>query len=220
MGDERVRAGTPEVRASDAERDALVTRLGEAMAEGRLDVAEYEERVDVALAARSRGELERLTDDLPAPTPAKRDGPMQGAERLTDSVPTSSTAICVMGAAVRDGTWTVPKKFTALSVMGHAEIDLREAQFTAKHTTIQAHSLMGSVEVVVPDDVHVRVEGVGVMGAFWMDDDPADVPADVPIVTVTGISLMGAVWSSTQPREHQKPPKKRWWHRRKSVTEG
>lgn len=209
------------MRASDAERDALVTRLGEAMAEGRLDTAEYEERVDAALVARSRGELERLTGDLPAPKPTEPQGPMQGMERITTGTPTSHTALCVMGPAIREGSWTVPETFTAVSLMGHAEIDLREARLTAKRTTIYAHSLMGSVQVVVPDDVHVRVEGVGVMGAYWMEDDPADVNADAPIVTIKGVALMGAAWSSTQPREHQKPPKKqRWWNRRKGVTGG
>jgi hypothetical protein len=53
------------LRASDAERDAVAERLRQAAAEGRLDTEELEERLDVALRARTYGELRRLVADLP-----------------------------------------------------------------------------------------------------------------------------------------------------------
>jgi DUF1707 SHOCT-like domain len=56
-----------DVRASDAERDAVVESLrGHAQA-GRLTSEELEERVEVALAAKTRADLARLQRDLPAP---------------------------------------------------------------------------------------------------------------------------------------------------------
>jgi len=58
---------TPEGRASDADRNAVVERLMVAHAEGRLDIHEFEDRVSSALAAKTYGELEALTSDLPAP---------------------------------------------------------------------------------------------------------------------------------------------------------
>src|SRR4051794_33510919 len=60
----------PDLRASDAERDAVVMRLREHGAAGRLDLAELEDRIGMAYAARTRGELARLFDDLPALAPA------------------------------------------------------------------------------------------------------------------------------------------------------
>jgi len=57
------------VRASDAERQAVAERLRAALAEGRLDLASYEERTATALAAATRGELVALTADLPEPEP-------------------------------------------------------------------------------------------------------------------------------------------------------
>lgn len=53
------------VRASDAEREAAVVRLHEALGDGFLDLDETDERVAAAYAARHRGDLTALTADLP-----------------------------------------------------------------------------------------------------------------------------------------------------------
>jgi hypothetical protein len=57
------------LRASHAEREATATRLHAALGEGRLDLAEAEERLAVAYAARYRAEFDPLLDDLPVPVP-------------------------------------------------------------------------------------------------------------------------------------------------------
>jgi hypothetical protein len=56
----------PHLRAGDTDRAAVATVLGRHMAEGRLTVAEYDERVSRAYAARTFGELAELTADLPS----------------------------------------------------------------------------------------------------------------------------------------------------------
>jgi len=61
--------GEPGIRISNAERDEAVSALGEHLSTGRLELAEYEERCGVAAVARTRGELEALFEDLPAPHP-------------------------------------------------------------------------------------------------------------------------------------------------------
>jgi len=53
------------VRASDAERTATADVLRRHHAEGRLTTDELEERVERCYAARTRGELDVLTADLP-----------------------------------------------------------------------------------------------------------------------------------------------------------
>jgi hypothetical protein len=55
-----------ELRASDADRDWVVERLRQAHGEGRLDLAEFDERTARAYAARTYGELAAVTADLPA----------------------------------------------------------------------------------------------------------------------------------------------------------
>jgi Domain of unknown function (DUF1707) len=67
-----------QLRASDADRDAIVERLRKAAGEGRIDAEELEERVDAALRARTYGELEWLTADLPRTDVARRHRPRGG----------------------------------------------------------------------------------------------------------------------------------------------
>ncbi|GAA3147737.1 hypothetical protein GCM10017687_76150 [Streptomyces echinatus] len=55
-----------DLRASDADRDRVAEILRDALAEGRLDMEEFEERLESAYRARTYGELAPLTRDLPA----------------------------------------------------------------------------------------------------------------------------------------------------------
>src|ERR1700751_449380 len=57
------------MRASDAERQAVADRLAEHFSSGRLDQAEFDERVSRAMAAKTRGDLDGLFDDPPDPEP-------------------------------------------------------------------------------------------------------------------------------------------------------
>ncbi|GAB3195969.1 hypothetical protein GCM10027261_17560 [Geodermatophilus arenarius] len=56
-----------ELRVSDVERRAVQDRLHRAVGAGQLDLHEFDERVAAVWAARTRGELERTTRDLPEP---------------------------------------------------------------------------------------------------------------------------------------------------------
>ena len=53
------------VRASDADRESVAERLRKAAGEGRLRTEELEERLEVALSARTYGELDSIVRDLP-----------------------------------------------------------------------------------------------------------------------------------------------------------
>jgi Domain of unknown function (DUF1707) len=53
------------MRVSDAERQAVTDRLAEHFGEGRLDQAEFDERVGRAMSAKTRADLNGLFDDLP-----------------------------------------------------------------------------------------------------------------------------------------------------------
>jgi hypothetical protein len=57
----------PDLRASDADREAAVERLRAAALDGRLDGDELEERLARAYSARWCGELARLTEDVTPP---------------------------------------------------------------------------------------------------------------------------------------------------------
>ncbi|HEX7996719.1 MAG TPA: DUF1707 domain-containing protein [Streptosporangiaceae bacterium] len=57
------------IRASDQDRDRVANVLREHHAVGRLDADEFSERLDKAFAAKTMGDLEALTADLPAVDP-------------------------------------------------------------------------------------------------------------------------------------------------------
>lgn len=63
----------PGLRAADVDRERVIERLNRAHAEGRLDLLELDERLALAYAARTYGELDPLTADLP-PLPAGAGG--------------------------------------------------------------------------------------------------------------------------------------------------
>lgn len=58
-------AATPEMRASDGDRDRVASALREHVAEGRLDVDEFNERLEQVYQSRTYGELAKVTSDLP-----------------------------------------------------------------------------------------------------------------------------------------------------------
>jgi hypothetical protein len=53
------------MRVSDAERQAVADRLAEHFADGRLDQAEFDDRIGRAMSAKTRGDLSGLFTDLP-----------------------------------------------------------------------------------------------------------------------------------------------------------
>lgn len=58
-----------QMRAADADRHQVADRLRAALEEGRLDLTEYDERVQGAYAAKTYGDLDRLLTDLPNAAP-------------------------------------------------------------------------------------------------------------------------------------------------------
>ncbi|MGV9616135.1 DUF1707 SHOCT-like domain-containing protein [Nocardia xishanensis] len=52
-------------RASDAERDQIVRLLGRHMADGRIDLAEYDQRVARVYGSATRDDLQLVLSDLP-----------------------------------------------------------------------------------------------------------------------------------------------------------
>ncbi|MGC0409897.1 hypothetical protein RKD32_002764 [Streptomyces sp. SAI-195] len=192
----------PELRASDADRERVAEVLRDALAEGRLDMSEFEERLDATYRARTYGELAPITRDLPvgevAPAPRvsmtkepARDGGWAG--RITGAEPSSTWAVAVMSGFQRKGRWTAPGRFNCFAFWGGGEIDLREADFSTGEVVINCVAIMGGMNVVVPPGVEVVVRGIGIMGGF--DHSEEGVPGDpgAPRVVVTGFAFWGGV---------------------------
>jgi hypothetical protein len=109
------RDGGPGLRVSDSERDLVATELGEHFQEGRLDQSEFDERLTLALRARTRGDLAGLLADLPRQRPAARPrdpdgagqpgrgGPRNGDRVLPLLIPLLFVMVLTMGLAGQSG---------------------------------------------------------------------------------------------------------------------
>ncbi|WP_328496087.1 DUF1707 domain-containing protein [Streptomyces sp. NBC_00414] len=198
--------GLPELRASDADREQVAEVLRDALAEGRLDMAEFEERLEETYKARTYGELEPITRDLPAsgvsaPAPAvsmlKRSAGAvdtgDWSSRIVGGEGSSRWGVAIMSGFERRGHWTVPKRFNGFAFWGGGVIDLREANFADGEVVVNCVAVMGGLNVMVPPGVEVVVRGIGVMGGF--DHSQEGVPGDrgAPRVVVTGFAFWGGV---------------------------
>ncbi|MEU3143505.1 MULTISPECIES: DUF1707 domain-containing protein [unclassified Streptomyces] len=192
----------PDLRASDADRERVAAVLRDAVAEGRLDMEEFEERLDATYRARTYRELEPITRDLPAPgvsapvvdlTKSPEPGGDWASRVGVGGDAPSTWAVAVMSGFQRKGRWTAPRRFNCFAFWGGGEIDLREADFADREVVINAVAIMGGVNVVVPPGVEVVVRGIGIMGGF--DHREEGVPGDpgAPRVVLSGFAFWGGV---------------------------
>jgi uncharacterized protein DUF1707 len=186
------------MRVSDSDREHAANVLREAAGQGRIDFDELDERLGLAYAAKTYADLAVVTRDLPqlaqAPSPAGRPGPV---DRI-GGTPGSTFSVAIMSGARRAGRWVVPRKYTSVAVMGGVELDLRDAQFSEPVVTLHAYTVMGGIQITVPEDVEVDVSGIAFMGGFDHNASGAGVPG-APQVRVVGFALMGGVEVRRKP---------------------
>lgn len=185
------------MRASDADREGTAQVVQAAAADGRLTMAECEQRLQAVYRARTLAELAPLTQDLirPAYSPPPRPAaPMAGPARQFGFTGASGgpAAWAVLSSTQRRGQWLVPQRFTANVLFGSIVLDLRQAQFSQPNLTIVANVLCGSVEIIVGDDVDTVTDGVALMGSF---ESRAAQETTSPrgSIRVIGAALMGSV---------------------------
>ena len=127
------------VRTSDSEREHVAEILRAAMAEGRLDLTEGEERLASAYAAKFRDELAPLTSDLPdggrralAHTPQARAATRRSLQRHASFI--------LMIAGVLTGLWllsgahffwpAIPLAFLVMGLIRHARYGRYRFEYT------------------------------------------------------------------------------------------
>lgn len=168
-----------EQRVSDADRDHVVTQLRDHSVAGRLTLEELSERIEGAYAARTKGELERVTADLPAAPAARRT--------------TSRWIVALIGDLKRTGRWRLAEKSVAVLGIGDLHLDLRGAEISGLESTITVVALIGDVTVVVPEGVDVEIGGVLLIGDRRHDAPSTPPHPGAPVVHVRVFALIGDV---------------------------
>ncbi len=189
------------LRVSDTDRHKVAEILREAAGEGRIDLAELDERLEVAYAAKTYADLVPITADLPvlgqttSPTPrTQQSGPNLPAVR-------HDSTFSVMGGTSRKGVWEVGEKHTAFALMAGIDLDLRQARFTSRETVIYANAIWAGIDITVNEFTHVIVDGVGIMGGFDHAADKVEpqLGPDSPVLRVKGFALMAGVTVQRKP---------------------
>lgn len=189
------------LRASDSDREQVAEVLRQAAGDGRLTLDELDERLGQAFAAKTYAELEPITRDLPAAAdlrPAANVTRAPAAGYRFGGTPTSRFAVSIMGGFGRAGQWVAPRNFTAVTVMGGGQLDLREASFAERQVTIRAFALMGGIDITVPEGAEVQVHGIGVMGGVARPQASQGQPG-APKVVVFAVAVMGGVNVKRKP---------------------
>ena len=166
------------LRASHQDRDRVVEVLRVAAGDGRLTAEELDQRLEVALTARTFGELAALTTDLPAAGSAAGSGPPpEPRDLIRIDVASGSTR--------RTGRWLVPLAMEVRVASGSVTLDLTEAVLTRPVLPIEAKVSSGTLKIVTrpgiavdTDDVAVR-SGTAKIRAPWGNDVPVTLRVSV-----------------------------------------
>lgn len=166
--------------------------LGDALADGRLNHEEHEERLAALYRARTLGELTAFTADLLPPE----------AQPLQIDV---QPVMAFFGSEKRSGRWVVPTRFSATAICANVTLDLREALLQTSHVTLQVTVMAGTLTLIVPEGVRIEMHTSGFMAGKTNQALPAP---EGPVIEVTGLITMGSVVAKNPKR-----PRRSWFRR-------
>ncbi|MFC6082316.1 DUF1707 SHOCT-like domain-containing protein [Sphaerisporangium aureirubrum] len=177
------------LRASDEDRERVITVLRDAVADGRITHAEHEERVEGVYAARTLGELAAFTTDLL---------PEEQQPLRADGRPVTA----LFRPEQREGRWVVPTHYPVTAIGTGVTLDLREALLQSSHITVQATVMGATLTLIVPEGVRVVMPASAVLGGK-KNQVPESAPPGAPVIEITGMIMMGNVVAKCP-----KPPKR------------
>lgn len=167
------------MRASNNDRERVSEVLRAAVTDGRIDMEEFEERIERAQEAKVLGDLPEITADL---LPAGEQ-PIQ-----LDPEPMVSWFTTVR----RKGRWVALPDEVAGAVVGRTEIDMREALLTHNHHRMTVSTFLGKVVIDVPEGVEVRMNGWSFLGRRSTNARRSTM-SNPPVLEIDGFSLFGTV---------------------------
>jgi hypothetical protein len=159
-----------ELRASHEDRDRVVELLQVSAGDGRLTADELDERLGLAMTARTYGELAKLVADLPA-AGSVASAP---APRVKDVVRID----CGSGHAKREGRWVVPQRIEARVRSGQLKLDFTQAVITQPSLHIEAEVRSGHIILITKPGIVVDTDDIAVgsghvkVRAPWGHDVP------------------------------------------------
>ena len=182
------------LRASDADRDAVAEVLHAAYAEGRLTIDEHADRVSAVLAAKTFAELAPVTEDLVVTRPAELVAKANQSSVIVEAGATGDVdAMNVFMSTVnRTGPWRMRTHSTSNNFMGTVKLDLTEATFDAPVVEIRTTIVMGTLLLRVPLGTRIKDEATNMMSATTIKEigEPDE---SMPLIVIRGNNFMGDI---------------------------
>jgi hypothetical protein len=164
--------------ASDADRDAAANVLAEAVATGRITLADQEARLNALFAAKTRDEVAAATAGLPA-VPVSRSGLYTTAD--------AHRCVAVGGNVSRSGRLPVGRFCSVTAVFGQVDLDLRAAEPAQREISLTIFAFAGRVAVTVPPHWGLNTK-VFVLGNSAAVPDRAD-DGRSPYLRISGTAI-------------------------------
>ena len=181
-------------------REQAVELLMDHFAKDVMDLKEFEGLLDAANRCSTAGELRELLSKLP---------PVESSEPATDMIPARGGGPVVVDAArvrghgalmgilcrtIRAGRWIPARKNFALGVLAGISLDFREALLGPGITDLKVLTILGGVEIIVPPEMAVEVDGMALLGTWKHETDvPLRTNPDLPTLRVQGLAILGGV---------------------------
>jgi hypothetical protein len=185
-----------ELRVSYEDRDRVAEELRVAAGDGRLTAEELDERLEVALTARTYAELASVTRDLPSAA-----GTVLGAPAPKDLVRID----CHSSSVERTGSWLVPRRMEVRVKSGTVTLDFTEAVITQPLLPIDADVGAGALRLVTKPGIVVDMDDVTVRSGKLEVRAPWGPDASVLRIQVSG--KVGSGQITARPRRTPRPPR-------------
>jgi hypothetical protein len=196
----RPMARPTQTKSLDERRKETLSELESLLGTRAIGAEEYRRRAEVARHATDETELEsvRPVPEEAAPAPRPPAQPSRPPSRALRAPDETGFVFALMGNSVRKGPWEPPEILYSFSLMGGVELDFREAALLEGTTEVVILTVMGGAKIVVPDDVDVEVNGLGLMGGF--EHVSQHLPGvNRPLIRIRGVALMGGVSVKVKP---------------------
>lgn len=171
-----------------------------AYAEGRITLEEHDERTSAAYGAKTFRELNALTSDLIAVSPAPR-GAISARQVASPTDFQESRAI--LSTHRPTPPLRMPVTSSVTTILGESKLDLSEAQFDAQVIHLNVHNVLGEIRIRLPEGVRVVERVSNIMGEVKV----TGTTGDAVTLVLEGTIFLGTVrvmGPNTRPNKYRR----------------
>lgn len=184
------------IRVGHRERDAVVAALQEAAGDGRLSMAELDDRLDAALQAKTYADLDVLVADLSVELPSRAlTSALPQAQRPPSAGYSREDPLRLdggMSSEKRGGVWTVPPFMLINQGLGSVKLNCLEATPAAQLIEIEVIGGAGSIVLVLPEGWAVDADRLSKSWGSKSVDVPREPAPGKPLLLIYGALGLGS----------------------------